>query len=49
VIVTTNLKPSELQKTLGEVFVSRLIGMCNVLPYPGPDRRLTLEDGGGAS
>jgi DNA replication protein DnaC len=43
-IVTTNLKPSELSKKLGDVIASRLVGMCVVLPYPGPDRRLEIGD-----
>jgi hypothetical protein len=44
-IVTTNKKPSELRSIMGDVIVSRLLGMCNVLEYPGPDRRLSMETG----
>lgn len=44
VIVTTNLKPSELERKIGDVFVSRLLGMCRVLHYPGPDRRLEIGE-----
>jgi DNA replication protein DnaC len=41
-LVTTNLKPSDLASKLGNVIASRLTGMCVVLPYPGPDRRLEI-------
>lgn len=44
-IVTTNKKPSELKQMMGDVIVSRLLGMCNVLEYPGPDRRLSMGTG----
>jgi DNA replication protein DnaC len=41
-LVTTNLKPSDLASKLGNVIASRLTGMCVVLAYPGPDRRLEI-------
>jgi DNA replication protein DnaC len=41
-IVTTNLRPSELKDTMGDAIVSRLMGMCEALSYPGPDYRLKL-------
>jgi DNA replication protein DnaC len=44
IIVTTNCKPSDLSKKLGDVIASRLVGMCEVLAYPGPDRRLEIGE-----
>jgi DNA replication protein DnaC len=43
-IVTTNLSPSELAKSIGDALMSRLAGMCNLRPYPGVDHRIPLED-----
>lgn len=43
-VVTTNLRPSELEKKMGSVIVSRLLGMCTVYEYPGPDRRLEIGE-----
>lgn len=45
-IATSNGSPKELEATLGEPVVSRLLGMCVVLKYPGPDHRLELGEGG---
>jgi DNA replication protein DnaC len=42
IIVTTNLAPAELERRFSEAIVSRLAGMCRILRYPGPDRRLAL-------
>lgn len=42
-IVTSNAKPSEVAKLLGEALTSRLAGMTNVRPYPGADHRLGLD------
>lgn len=42
IIVTTNLPPAKLEEKLNEAIVSRLVGMCQVLRYPGPDHRLGL-------
>jgi DNA replication protein DnaC len=44
IVVTTNLSPSKLAAKLGDVIASRLTGMCEVLPFPGPDRRLEIGD-----
>jgi DNA replication protein DnaC len=44
-IVTTNLPPRKLTEKLGDVIVSRLVGMCRVLAYPGPDHRLEIGEG----
>lgn len=41
-IVTANRSPKELEEMLSEAVVSRLMGMCRVLRYPGPDHRLEL-------
>jgi DNA replication protein DnaC len=41
-IVTANRSPKELEEVLSEAVVSRLMGMCSVLRYPGPDHRLEL-------
>lgn len=41
-IVTANRSPKELEEVLSEAVVSRLMGMCAVLRYPGPDHRLEL-------
>jgi DNA replication protein DnaC len=41
-IVTTNMRPSELKETMTDAIVSRLMGMCEPLAYPGPDYRLEL-------
>jgi DNA replication protein DnaC len=43
-IVTTNLPPRKLTEKLGDVIVSRLVGMCRVLAYPGPDHRLEIGE-----
>jgi DNA replication protein DnaC len=43
-IVTTNTAPAKLEPILGDVIVSRLVGRCVVLAYPGADMRLGLED-----
>jgi DNA replication protein DnaC len=50
IIVTTNMGPKQLTEHfggvgVGEAAVSRLAGPCHRLPYPGPDRRLSLENG----
>jgi DNA replication protein DnaC len=42
-IITTNLKTSELADRLGATVVSRLLGMCAPRPYPGVDLRLELS------
>lgn len=39
-IVTSNLKPSDLRDRLGERIVSRLVEACDLVPMTGPDRRL---------
>jgi DNA replication protein DnaC len=47
VIFTTNAAPSELEGKLGDVLVSRIIGMCGAqgtLRFPGPDRRLEMGE-----
>jgi hypothetical protein len=44
-VVTTNMKPSDLREKLGTVIVSRLLGMCNVVEYPGADHRLSMGTG----
>jgi DNA replication protein DnaC len=41
-IVTTNMRPAEFKDKLGDVIASRLMGMCEMLAYPGPDYRLEL-------
>lgn len=41
-IVTANGTPKQLGEQLGEAVASRLMGMCSVLHYPGPDHRLEL-------
>jgi DNA replication protein DnaC len=38
-LVTSNLDPVELQEQLGERIVSRLEGMCELLPFYGADAR----------
>jgi DNA replication protein DnaC len=43
-ILTTNLPPSKLQDKLGDMIVSRLVGMCRVLHYPGADMRLEIGE-----
>jgi DNA replication protein DnaC len=48
-IITTNRKPSELEKIIGDVNVSRILELCGtqgLLPFPGPDRRLELGEHG---
>ena len=47
-IITTNRAPSELERMLGDVIVSRIVGLCGtqgLLRFPGPDRRLKLGEG----
>ena len=39
-IVTSNLDAIKLREQLGERIVSRLEGMCEILPFYGPDQRL---------
>lgn len=39
-IVTSNLKPQELMRSLGERLVSRLLEDARVVHFTGPDRRL---------
>lgn len=43
IVVTTNLPPARLEEHVGDVIVSRLIGLCQVLRYPGPDFRVELS------
>jgi DNA replication protein DnaC len=38
-IVTSNLKFSQIARTLGERIASRLVEVCTVVPLDGPDRR----------
>jgi DNA replication protein DnaC len=38
-LVTSNLMPEDLQEQLGNRIVSRLEGMCELLPFWGSDRR----------
>ena len=43
-LVTSNLGPDELAAQIGERTVSRLEGMCELLPFHGSDaRRVTYE------
>ena len=44
IVVTTNRSPAQLEQLLSDPIVSRLVGMCEVLPFPGPDRRLELGE-----
>jgi DNA replication protein DnaC len=44
-IVTSNLGLVKLAEKFGDAVASRLVGTCNPLPYPGPDRRLELGEG----
>jgi DNA replication protein DnaC len=50
IIMTTNLKPAELEKKLGDVVMSRITGLCHsnagIMHFPGPDRRLELGKNG---
>lgn len=39
IIVTSNVQPSALVKSLGERIVSRLMHECQVVRFDGPDRR----------
>ena len=43
IIVTTNLSPQKLGEMFNEAVVSRLMGMCQILRYPGPDLRSALS------
>lgn len=45
IVVTTNLRPSELGEKFGAAIVSRLAGYCEEFEMDGPDRRLQLGDG----
>jgi DNA replication protein DnaC len=49
-VVTSNLGRDELAEQLGERIVSRLEGMCEILPFFGGDaRRVAYEVAGGAT
>lgn len=37
---TSNLSPGVINKQLGEAYYSRLVEMCNIMLWPGPDYRL---------
>lgn len=41
-VVTTNLPPSKLEGAFGDPIASRLTGLCVMLPFPGPDRRISM-------
>lgn len=40
---TTNLEPDQLKSIYGQRCFSRLVEMCNFIPYTGRDRRLELD------
>jgi len=44
-VVTTNLPPSKLEGAFGDPIASRLTGLCVILPFPGPDRRISMAGG----
>ena len=44
-VVTTNLPPSKLEGAFGDPIASRLTGLCVILPFPGPDRRISMPGG----
>ena len=44
-VVTTNLPPSKLEASFGDPIASRLTGLCVMLPFPGPDRRIEMGVG----
>ena len=42
-IVTTNLPPSKLSGAFGDAIASRLMGLLVCVPFPGPDRRMSMD------
>jgi DNA replication protein DnaC len=50
VLVSTNLRPPEWKRELGEAVASRLSGLCQgrVFELDGPDRRISMDERGGS-